>query len=139
MNDKLIPREYYKTFVLGGKAHFIAHCAITANHIRFFVRKQKTSDMYNVYIWKSNEGWLHVASYFDNTCMLHVYTESKQYRNAIRAVFNFSKSPSWLTITHLNHCAKCGRYAEHLYNGFGKECSKKIFEQLKWRYKNESN
>ena len=130
MNNKIIPREYYKTFILAGKADFVAHCALTNNSVHFFVRKRKESDMYNVYIW--NDGWYHIACYFDN--IMHVYTESKQYRNALKAVFSFDKAPNWLTLTHCDRCPRCGRKVSKSRYGFGEECWKKTFEQLKWRY-----
>ena len=134
MTNKIIPREYYKTFILAGKAGFVAHCSLTNNKLHFFVRKRKSSkDMYNIYIWDNS--WIHVACYFDTTKILHVYTSSKQYRNAINAVFQFELAPDWLTLTHTDRCPRCGRKIINSHYGFGEECWKKTFEQLKWRYK----
>lgn len=129
----LIPKEHYKKFILAGRASFDANCSITGNTIHFFVRRRKSSK-YSVWI-KINKEWIEIASYFSKTGILLVYTDEKQYRNALVAVFAFEHSPDWLTITHCNKCPKCGRSVKHSIFGFGKECWNKTSEQLKWRYK----
>ena len=94
--------------------------------------------MYNIYIW--NDGWLHVACYFSNTNMLHIYNVTRRIRNAISAVFKFENAPKWLVIEHCDRCARCGRrlHSKNI-NGFGIDCWNKTFEQLKLEDTNESN
>lgn len=130
---KTIPSEYkhnisscyYEQFVLAGKAHFTAICKLTNNKLNFFVRRRKnTDDMYNVYVW--TDKWQHIAFYNSSTRVMQVYTEEKQYRNALKAIFAFRKAPEWLVLQHHDRCPRCGRILTKNINGFGEECWKKI-------------
>lgn len=127
MNE--IPREYFRTFVLAGRAHFVATCDETQHSVHYFVR-QSSRNIYHIFVWENNE-WCKIGYYYSNTCTLYLYTNSMLYTNATKAVFRFSRPAKWLHLYHKNKCPRCGKLIKpgHGIFGFGKDCWKQIFKQ----------